>query len=685
LILAATLAAVTRPEGLIIAGGALVYDIWQRRRWRAWVWIALPLGAGLAQSAMNLLLTGSATASGMQSKSYLYNVPFEVGKEIHDYVTNFATLWRELFTGTHVDGVTYIAPLVGVGALLYLMWRLWRARRPAFRRQEGPGLGQVLLVAFWLLGLSGAISILETAFWQFKRYQQPIFALLFVLFGWGLAYLGRRPTRLKQALTVAALAVTLGVASVTCASFVGYYADNIHEVASFQFPMARYVAANTPVGTRIGVHDAGVMAYLGDRPIYDVPGLSTPGAALAWRGGPGSMYEALRSSPLRPDWFAIYPDHHGLAYFAPTDLFKDVRARFESTGIARNVASATPEQWVTHADWARIIAADARPPAFVAAATQGGGVNADLSPVDTLNVADLADETAHQYQWTMSAPLPGFATELYQQAYRAAPDVAIADGGRLLTGAESFTIRTIPGRDLLWITRVHPRAAAAVTLMINGAAVAARYQPGGEGGAWLDIVSVVPGRLITTDRTRLGVQVRSGVYMPYRHWFYSYGAGGYQPAPTPDLPHVAAPFDGPPGAPGRVWLRGVRVTVTPAVLGNPGQLSVEVAWEADSANPPTGDAKVFVHLYKGPDQPPVAQFDGRPGGGALPPANWLPGSLTETYTVRLPYEAGTYQVALGLYDPGTGLRYTMQTVPSSTGTNPAAPPDRLFLAPVVVR
>ena len=51
--------------------------------------------------------------------------------------------------------------------------------------------------------------------------------------------------------------------------------------------------------------------------------------------------------------------------------------------------------------------------------------------------------------------------------------------------------------------------------------------------------------------------------------------------------------------------------------------------------------------------------DSEPGGGAYPTTGWLPGEyLTDRHTMTLAPDApaGTYRVAVGLYDPATGER-----------------------------
>src|SRR5260221_5186058 len=135
------------------------------------------------------------------------------------------------------------------------------------------------------------IAMLETAFWQMKRYQQPMIALLFPLAGWALLSdqmigTGLKPApaesvqRNKRFYAGILLVVSMAVVSeLTLPGVVRMYADNVREVAISQTQMAQYVAENIPATAIIGVHDIGVMRYLSGHPTYDVVGLTTPGAA----------------------------------------------------------------------------------------------------------------------------------------------------------------------------------------------------------------------------------------------------------------------------------------------------------------------------------------------------------------------------------------------------------------------
>ncbi len=660
-IIAGMFAALIRPEGLVIAVLAVLYmasrEVSRRDLWRHLRWYALPVLAVFIQPLLNLLLTGSATASGMQAKSFLFFVPPDFGVLLSNIVGTAARVWSEMLTGYSSDDGLYFVFVLSWLAILALLLGLrvaWRTRR----------LTPELLVLGWLLGFTAAVSILETAFWQFKRYQQPMIALLFPLAAWALVTLwnGMMLPRLphpqpplrfrrggKQAQLIAALCIILllGGSLATTIEFLGYYADNVREVASSQIPMARYVAANLPADAIVGVHDIGVMRYLGDHTTYDVIGLTTPNAARAFRSGPGAAYETMRDSPYRPDYFAIYNDARGLSYFAATDLFKQPPlAVFPSTSPPRNVASATKSgQAVYKADWTKAVDAEFDWQYSTA-------LNKDMRLVDFVNVANIASEDAHGYRWWQDAQIPGFATELYEQNYVdcAVHVCTVIDGGRLITGGEEMTIATTPGQDMVWETRVHPREAATLKLFVNGIPVGTRIVPHIP-GQWLEIGTFISGNLITGTKTVVRVETHlsnpsTDHYMPYYHWFYQ---GKYTNYVDKTMPTFHAVFGE------SILLVARRLTY----LGDYHKIMVDLEWQLDetkiAAGELPGDAKVFVHLYAPNmlDAPPIAQEDKRPGFGSLPPANWLPGIIEDRYLLIVPADTppGSYPVAIGMYDP----------------------------------
>ncbi len=94
---------------------------------------------------------------------------------------------------------------------------------------------------------------------------------------------------------------------------------------------------------------------------------------------------------------------------------------------------------------------------------------AGMELVDQVDVANLDSEAAHDYHWWQGKTPPGFVTEVYKNVYQACgleneADCWATDGGRVLTGGEEFTIKTIPGQDLLLVTRVHGRDSVPLTV-----------------------------------------------------------------------------------------------------------------------------------------------------------------------------------------------------------------------------
>ncbi len=644
---AGILATLIRPEGVVVGGLAAFYMATRERSrhdtLRHLPIYALPFLAVLIQPGLNYLFTGSAVASGMQSKSHLYDIiPLSL---MLDRIFNFfVRAWQELLTGFNSVGGDYGTTIPFILTLIALVISLRDALRA--RRLTPP-----ILVFGWLVGISAAVSLLETSFWHFKRYHQPMIALLFPPAAWGLTALYGALQRAVRPAAFLAVGAVLGVLlvqlAITTGNFVGNYRDNVREVALSQIPMAEYAAKNLPGGAIVGVHDIGVMRYLGDHPTYDVIGLTTPGAALAWRNGPGAAYEQMARSPWRPAYFAIYPDARGLTYFTDTGLFREALAHFPSTRPIYNVASATNTgQTVYRTGWTFS--------SFAGQPWQPSSLHAisGMSLIDSVNCADLESETAHGYRWWQTVQRPGFATEVYEWTYAGcrAPEgnagCRVLDGGRLITGGEEMTITTRPGQDLIWVTRVHPRNVARLEIFVDGQKAGTRLVPAIP-GQWLEIATLVPGSAITKSQTRLRVEANitdpnQGHYMPYYHWFYQ---GTYRADTTITLPGPTARFGE------FVVLAGHRL----AYNADKRVAQVDLEWRLDGPAE-TRDAKVFVHIYDPTGkliETPGAQIDRRPGEGTLPPANWLPDVVRDSYTLFLPegLTPGTYRVAVGLYDP----------------------------------
>lgn len=436
-----------------------------------------------------------------------------------------------------------------------------------------------------------------------------------------------------------------GLALVVVSAYTGIrsrevYRHAVGTVAAQQRVVADWLRQNLPADARVGVHDAGILRYVSDRPTYDLIGLTTADAAIAWRHGAGSVFELMEHSPMRPDYFAIYPDVFSIPYLAATDLFAEELFRVEVPDYA--VASAGPVQEVWRADWSLADSGVRFYQPDILARTAG------LRQVDALDVADLADEAAHQVEWWQDVLHPGFPTEVWQMVYRVLPEQEVLDGGRLLTGGMAFDVRTEPGEPLWIVARLHAQQAGAVRVEVDGRD-GGRWAYPAVPGQWLETVFPLPAEAVTSRHTRVTLQVDAENadfrhYAPYYFWFLQ---GEAEIVPVEAEHRVSVVFGG------EIRLLGFDL---PVQEWHPGDtIPVTLYWQTERAT--DSDAKVFLHLYDaaghlGPQSDGWAYYDTRP------PYTWWPGEVVaDPRAIPLPpdLESGRYSLEVGLYHPdGSG-------------------------------
>ncbi|MBL8154693.1 MAG: hypothetical protein JNM70_10965 [Anaerolineae bacterium] len=643
----ATFLSLTRPEGglLSLIAVILYWRMWQSPRFKVTrtLLTLIPLAVILVQPLVNAVVTGSMVASGNSAKSILGTVPFSWSQVLERIISQYFRASVELITGISPREGLYHLPFLVVIAAIGIF---------SFRHRKGVrAVGWTSLL--WIGAGLAAVSTLDTAFWHFKRYQMPFIALLFPLAGWGLVAIrdigGQTRSRriLFQLLVVAWIGTTLW----TAGKFWGYYALNVSYVYAQPYQMAQWLAANTPSESVVAVHDVGMMRYAGERRTLDFVGLTTPGAADYWRNGPGSVAEFLIQE--RPDYVASYGEGHGygLGLLAQTRLYGTPQAVFPVVlDSSANVALAADIQGIYRPEPSVYLE---QPQIYSAAAQNYLGELRDSQLLGTVNVADLASEKAVEYSWSNVQPMDGFVTWVrdLETVGCMVTHCQAVDGGRRLNGSEHFAIRPtsdLTGLDVLLVTRVHPLSAGLLTIYSGGegnprAVRNLRLIPEIP-GQWLEIVTLIPSEFVP-DSGDLQITIESdipdGPYEPYFHWIYS---GLFQ-------------ADRLTGQPVASYQNDAFRLVTDRIdyERNSQFLHVELIWEA--VRQPQGDYVIFVHVMADPTLPPVAQQDQRPGGGVLPPQNWLPGVLHDTITVDLQsVPPGKYQIAVGLYDPRTGER-----------------------------
>ncbi len=640
---AATLLALSRPEGgllAVIAAGVMLYQAMQTiplrgrfgipRLWlwrREWLILLLPVFALGVQPLVNLVITGTAVASGNAAKSLFGMIPFDVGVIIGRIWDNFTRMGlemaglREPREAGYYASILFLPSLVGMSAI-------FRQRR----------IIALMIIAWLLLGIA-VISTLDTAFWHFKRYQMPLIALNYPLAIWGIAEVMRRLPRWSRLIGDIAALILLLFIPISTIQFLGHYRLNTHYVAEQPLQIANWLRANTPPESVIAVHDTGLIRYMGERTTIDIVGLTTPGAADYWRNGPGSVGEFLEQ--VRPDYIASYGVGHGLGlgYLQNTDLYAQTLASYTvSLDPNANVALAADTQGIYAPNWDKTVPAPY--PVIIDTVTP---YIYNMQMIETLDVADLESERRHDYRWSNLSPAGGFPSEYNQfdslgcLAVMQAPCI-LMDGGRHINGEESFTMHAQAGQDMILITRVHPANAGEIDVYVGDTLIDTRLIPPLP-GSWLEIPTLISAQYVT-ENTRIRIVPHvSGDYLPYMHWVYQ-----GQAAPNNTEVSIGTFQEG-----------GIEV-LTPEIgygMTNLGDYALEPQWVWRTDGRADGDYKMFVHVLDANGQIAV-QADMYPGGGALPPENWIPGSFRERITLELRQPPpGRYTIVIGLYDATT--------------------------------
>ncbi len=375
LILLAIFTPLMRPEGaivsLLIAVALLAFP-----RGRVRVWAALPLVGPLIMPLIELSATGRFGSTTAQVKWLPLNPYYTHGRFLETVIGNFRTLFDTL-----LDGRIWSASVLPQGS----RWVTWPAL-PALaiiamrRRSQWRGLC-VGVIAFGIF----LPTTYDSFLWNRLRYLWPFAAAWFVAAGALADGAGSIAAKLSSGLGW----VRVLVAGTFVGGLLGHLSYALDDLATSsnairlqQVALGRWAHDALPADARIGVNDAGAIAYFSDRRVFDICGLTTRSETRYWVAGAGSRfehYEHMKPSEL-PTYFIVYPQWLDLPWLLGKQLTE------------RSVPGATilgGTDMVAHvADYSALGSGD-RP-----LTDEGAG----RKSVDVLDVADLESEAAHDYQ-----------------------------------------------------------------------------------------------------------------------------------------------------------------------------------------------------------------------------------------------------------------------------------------------
>jgi hypothetical protein len=308
-------------------------------------------------------------------------------------------------------------------------------------------------------------------------------AALGELFGQALATL--RPWLSRAGLVVPALCGFgfIKLQSVSLADL----AQSAHAIGAQQVSLARWAAAALPRDARLGVNDAGAVAFYSGRPTFDVVGLTTRGEARYWVAGAGSRfehYERLSRARL-PSYFLVYPE-----WFAIPSLLGECLA--ERSVYGATILGGT-RMVACRADYASL-GSGAEPTTDVGSRQR----------LDELDVADLESEAEHGY-------VLGPSSAQYDVVVEAEGRV---DGGRSQRSLEQFALEVAGGG--LLVVRFGSDAPTQIAIAIRSAP---SRSVTAAAGSFQELAFEVPP---ATPRGRARLTLRSQLPLTCLH-YWSYG------------------------------------------------------------------------------------------------------------------------------------------------------------------
>jgi hypothetical protein len=461
---------------------------------RALLCIGAPLLLIVLQYLAFYLATGETSQNGMRTKSHLYAPdanPWSVVTASFKFYRDM--IFRHFPWFLHVS-LRHVMDLFLLFGLFYGMGREAKRRRPSI---------------FWLLGLwffvgLGIQSLVLNAAYHHGRYQMNYTFVFWLAFVWGVrVVLTLLPIKrwLQRFVLGGGLMLLLIMMVGTVVHFRSVYGKDVRTIHGQHAAMGRHIDAALPADAAVAMNDAGAIAYLGKRYVYDLFGLTT-NVAARWKWlGEACIWEQVQhldptGVPRRPDYFAIYDKWY---------------PKLAGSGMLEELASfAAPEKsiaggpkktlyrirWDEHADKTR------------SASVERGLFGEGARVVDQLDVAYRPDEIAHEYVHRRGGrPSEKGSALLGFYATAGASDAAeVADGGRHITGAESFTVDGLaPGEPVVILRRVSGMTAP-TQVSVDGRDAGVWPASSGSSRAFREDRFEIDAELVTHTRARLSFE-----------------------------------------------------------------------------------------------------------------------------------------------------------------------------------
>ncbi len=444
LALAGFLAPLVRPEGIFGAAIAVVALALGRelRVTRKSALAAAPIAGALVVPLMHLAFAGHAASSTAIVK-WLVLSPY------YDRAALFATFEANvhLLLGDLLDGGDWSALFLPEKSAFFFVLGLPALGAVAVKRRLPILAGAVAIVGLGVLVPCTYMSLL----WNRLRYIWPFSAAHFVMLACLAAVVSDVARRVRPRLALAGPVlggVFVGALATHLSEAIKDLAQSAAAIDKQQVALGRWAKEHLPADARIGVNDTGAIAYFGERPTFDIVGLTTEGEARYWVSGPGSRFEHYEKLPREklPTHFIVYPQWMAMPEVLGHELY-------EATVLDQSILGG-PTMVVYEAAW------DALGTGALPKKPAAGVL------VDEVDVADLASEQSHRFELGAGAS----DTSCVVASDFGLDEVprAISDGGRTHRTRDSFRLHFGSNRRAHLVARLGADLPLEVHVAVDG-------------------------------------------------------------------------------------------------------------------------------------------------------------------------------------------------------------------------
>ena len=478
---------------------------------------SIPAVIGGFHLFMNLLFTGNLLPNTIHSESILFQANTPLPEIIGQACRYFFFLLKDIFSGFNGEFFNINNPDQGQTsayfppfALFFGLIGLSLSVREIISKQ----IGVVSLTLLWFFGGILLSSFLYPAHTLWNIAVIPYYPVFIILAAIGTYQFSQAIAALIPKTSVVGVAsfkeifygffcffLLFSLCSTICFGVI--YGKSCYNTYYHEITLGKMIQEKFPPDAVIAAKGMSPLAYFGERRFIDISGIGSNGLAASFRNGAGSIFEALESRDVYPQFFVLSENELGLEQsgLLGKRVYSSKMVSIEA--FAPLVVYEAEKAWLHKGD------------SCVSVLKEIDG----YLLIDSLDVADIVDEKTHDYRFWEAEHKSGATSYALKLPFSSDQEKVVADGGRVLSGGEEMVIKTRPSTNMKMIVR--HRGRFNIQIMVNDKYEKSWKEDRGSDNVWTEAILDIPSEWITTERTRINIlTMDKAEYFPAHYWFY---------------------------------------------------------------------------------------------------------------------------------------------------------------------